>query len=148
MAEQLAFKNVETGEITERNSLNGRIGFRFGGATFSVPRAEVELRYTDTAMLGWTIRFPVVPAALADMAPLLNALGSGEAEALNLPAGEHLEVTLSARPEVLARLSPALVKLDMLSDMLRAGDMALLDLGNYEHGGVVTVSTPETVEGN
>lgn len=140
-----AFQNAATGETTETSAMSGRIRFRYaaGEGAFMVTRVEAELAYTDDRFVGWTIHVPVERAALNDMAPLLQTLGTGDTEVLNLPANEYMEVSMSARPDVLARLSPDLVKLDQLSAMFEAGDGALLDLDNYEQASFRILSVPE-----
>lgn len=134
-----AYQDLMTGETTEANEVRGRIGFGYGQGqhTFVTSRVMVEFVHTPERFVSWTIRFPVEPPAFEGIMPLLGSLGTSEGEVLNLPPDEHMEVTLSAKPGVLERLSPELVKLDKLSAMFQAGEKALLNLDNYENGSIV-----------
>ena len=94
----LAYKDVRTGVTAETSSLNGNLWFRFaaGVGAFKVSRAVVEMKYTDDRFVEWTLHVPVESPALVPMMPLLESLGTTDAEVLNLPADQQMEVVMSA----------------------------------------------------
>jgi len=77
--------------------------------------------------------------------PLLQALGTNPDRLLTMAPDEDMEVTLAARPDVLARLSPELAPLNRLSAMFQVGGSALLDLDNYENGSVRVAAPADEV---
>lgn len=137
----LAYQDLMTGATTEASEIRGRLGFAYGGGehVFETSRVAVEFVYTPDAITSWAIRFPVEPAAFAAIMPLLTSLGTTSDEVLNLPADEYLEVTMATKVEVLARLSPQLVKLDDLAAMFQVDGLALMNLDNYEDGALIFV---------
>lgn len=146
MADQ-AFMDVSSGEIRETSRLEGEIGFQYaaGEGTFVVSQVAVDLVYTAAQVRQWTVHIPVEPFALADLAPLAASLGTAEEELLEVPPDKQMELVLTAKPEVLARLSPELTKLSRLSAMFQVESNALLNLDNYENGICQTIATAEAI---
>lgn len=139
-----AFLDPRSGETTETGELRGRIAFRHRAGAFEVPHVAVEFAYDQERYLRWAIHLAATPASLAGMMPLLAPLGLSSAEVLNLPADQHLELALAAKPAVLARLSPELMRVDTLSAAFQAGGDTLLDLDNYEQATCRIVSATES----